>query len=174
MIYNPNRHTPLPNGESKNNSDKPISIMDLFTDEEEFPENKADRIIPPNTSWDNVVDEYLKAYLFYTEPFYAIVMQYYEEWTDENVKEYKNTFNLLGIHRVDEIKDDVLILSESEENYWLFWFHKSGRSLIGKLDKTYSREFLKKSLITFVTTDVDIKNDINQSGNYLELLNKNK
>lgn len=137
-------------------------IMDLFTNDEEFPDTRIDRMIQCNTFWEDVYSGYIKTYIECTEPFYVIIAQQPGGWCDKKIEEYeKPIFNKF---KVDDIEDNVFILSESQENYWLFW-NATGGNLIGKLDKKNDKETLKKYLIKF------IKGTDNYTGKYMELLN---
>jgi hypothetical protein len=107
----------------------------IFTDQEDYPDNIADRGIPPNTLFSYVSSSLLDGFVNYTIHHEAYLIPRYSKFVenahirnqdDDNevtdLETFKQTWNRSPHTEVSNAPDDVIILSESADSFWFFYY----------------------------------------------------
>lgn len=115
------------------------SFFDLFEESIERPRNIAETGVTENTILDYVSYTYLNGILNYTEVFQALFIERYNEMTPERKPIVEKMIdNLEEAYHTDygDLDDDVVLLAESENDYWYFYYDKDVSDCsVGRVNK---------------------------------------
>jgi len=153
-----------------------MSFYNLFQHIEEYPDNIAEQGIPNNTLFEFVSSSFLNGFINYTEPFWGCVIERYKVWKDIDMDMWKKyLFDPLPPHaHLDYFDDDVLILSETANCFWFFWFDCDVSDCqIGRIDKSLiTKDEMRDLLVEWIKshdyTDRPLDTE-SVVGNYYEL-----
>jgi hypothetical protein len=137
--------------------------MALFEDGADYPSNEAMvNGVPQNHLYQYVSSTYLNGFINYTPIFYAVMVKRYSA-DDVFVERYPEGSWDKCVKSVDKLtnqfhtnygvlKDDVMLLGETEGSIWFYWFDKdSSDCCIGRLDKSqHTKERVKELFISYL------------------------
>lgn len=145
----------------------------LFQYSEEYPENIAECGIPNNTLFEFVSNDFLTGFINYTKPFWGCVLERYEIWGNIDLNTWKQY--LAKPHPCfGDFDDDVLILAETENCFWFFWFDCDVSDCqLGRVDKSLTtKDEMIKLLVEWIESHEYVERQPNTEsivGNYYEL-----
>lgn len=111
-------------------------FFDYFEYSEDYPKNIAERGVSENSYYCYISTTFLNGMINYVKPFWGCILERYEDWTEEKVDKYQEKLKSQQHTDFSIIPDDVLILAESDNDYWFFWSDKDvSDSAIGRFSK---------------------------------------
>lgn len=96
------------------------NFMDLFEDTYEYPKIAEHCGVPENTLFCYISDSFLDGFINYFDFVNAYVVHRYRD--EPAPKEEIEIFNNTHHSKISLLEDDVLILSQSERDWWFFWY----------------------------------------------------
>jgi hypothetical protein len=150
------------------------TIIELFETTIDHPENLIETGVPDNTLYNYVTDSYLNGLINLTDPIFGCVIERYEDWNKLDKTKWKIELKKEMHPKLSVFGDDVIILSESYNFYWFFWYDcdnsdcsigKIHKLIVPKKDYILSLERYIKSF-PYVERDEDVETIV---GNYFEL-----
>lgn len=154
-----------------------MQFFDLFHDCEEYPDNIAERGVPQSMLYEYVSSTFLNGLINYVNPFWGCVLERYEVWKNFNIEEIVNKAISQPHLKLSEFIDDVLVLAETENSYWFFWFDNDVSDCqVGRVEKSSTtKDSMKKSLIEWIESHEYVERQPNTEsivGNYYEFPTK--
>lgn len=141
------------------------SINDMFNNDIEHPSNtQITNGLPVGTMWSYLADNYLNGLVNYINIFHGIMIRYYTPLEKENrdsrivtwEKACSDVVTKFDCHTdLSEANqyDDILILGETLDSYWLLWRSVGGSSsIIGRIGKYQVKD--KQELIEILHNSV--------------------
>lgn len=151
-----------------------MNFFDLFDDNEEYPENIAERGVPENILYEYVSSQFLSGLVNYVKPFWVCVLERYTCWKTVDLSQWDKKAAQFHPDYAG-IDDDILMLAETENNYWFFWSDRDvSDCCVGRIGKTKTtKEEMKRLLIEWITDHEHHKRPEKTEslvGNYHELV----
>lgn len=140
---------------------EPNTFWELFDDSFEYPSSQLleGRGLAPNTVYNYISTTFLNGWINYPKIIKAVMKERYCNWDIPQVfLEIEDVIQKLNtVIHADWSKgpDDVHILSESDTDYWYFWYDRDcSDSSIGTLDKNkYSRELVLNLFEKYISSN---------------------
>lgn len=144
-------------------------FLELFNENIDYPQNIAECGVPENTLYNYVPNSFLNGFINHVTPIRAIMVERYGDDEDREQNPLSiQQFNKQPHADLSELSDDVLILAETTNSYWLFWYDKDVSDCsIGRVNKTKN----KRETVVRLFNEFIVSNELFDGHHYEIVLN---
>lgn len=144
-----------------------LGFIGLFPNFEEYPDNLAETGIPKDTLYEYVAHSFLNGIVNYTEPIKGYLIERYNAFDRSKFQAVIDRLlrDRIGHPKLDDFGDDVVLLSETNNSYFTFYFDCDvSDCMVGRCQK---RESLNRERVIELFDDwvewMTIERDVNSA-----------